>query len=447
MRRIEQKYPAISDIRMRARRRLPHIAWEYLDCGTGDDRGVQRNLDGLANITLLPRLLKGKLDPTIATTLFGQSYNAPFGVAPVGLSGLIWPQAEWMLAAMAAKYRIPYTLSTVAAETPETVGPFAGDMGWFQLYPPHDRQLRDDLLNRAKVNGFHVLVVTADLPTPSRRERMYRAGFRLPPVITRRFILQAALHPVWTLATLRAGLPRLKIMEKYANSMQLSNLAQFVWKNIRGTLSWEYLREVRDQWEGTLIVKGLLHPADAEKAISIGVDGIQVSNHGGRQFNGAPSAIDALPAIVDVVKGRAAVLFDSGIRSGLDIVRAIALGADFVLLGRAFMYGVAALGSRGGDIVTEILIADLKNNMIQIGCESLKELRGVLKSSSSRPIQAGISGPLHYELREQADELKVLIRTLKESTAFHNFNSFRHTIESAVSLSKQSEGWIKSLAK
>jgi L-lactate dehydrogenase (cytochrome) len=283
-----------------------------------------------------------------------------------------------MLAAMAAKYRIPYTLSTVAAETPETVGPFAGDMGWFQLYPPNDRQLRDDLLNRAKVNGFRVLVVTADVPTPSRRERMERAGLRMPPVITPRFILQAALHPAWTLATMRAGSPRLKTMEKYANSMQLSNLAQFVGQNIGGTLSWEYLKEVRDQWEGPLIVKGLLHTADTEQAISIGVDGIQVSNHGGRQFNGAPAAIDALPAIVDVVKGRAAVLFDSGIRSGLDIVRAIALGADFVLLGRAFLYGVAALGSRGGDTVTEILIADLKNNMIQIGCESLIELRGVM---------------------------------------------------------------------
>jgi len=378
MRRLEQKYLAISDLRMRAQRRLPHIAWEYLDCGTGDDRGVQRNLDGLANITLLPRLLKGKLAPTIETTLFGQPYKAPFGVAPVGLSGLVWPQAEWMLAAMAAKYRIPYTLSTVAAETPETVGPFAGDMGWFQLYPPNDRQLRDDLLNRAKVNGFRVLVVTADVPTPSRRERMERAGLRMPPVITPRFILQAALHPAWTLATMRAGSPRLKTMEKYANSMQLSNLAQFVGQNIGGTLSWEYLKEVRDQWEGPLIVKGLLHTADTEQAISIGVDGIQVSNHGGRQFNGAPAAIDALPAIVDVVKGRAAVLFDSGIRSGLDIVRAIALGADFVLLGRAFLYGVAALGSRGGDTVTEILIADLKNNMIQIGCESLIELRGVM---------------------------------------------------------------------
>ncbi len=374
----DPKYPAISDLKKRAQQRIPHVAWEYLDCGTGDDRAVQRNLDGLANITILPRLLKGRLAPKISTTLFGESYNAPFGVAPVGLAGLLWPEADRMLAATAARHRIPFTLSTVATETPETVGPLAGDMGWFQLYPPRDRKLRDDLLKRAKESGFRTLVVTADVPIPSGRERMLRAGLKMPPAITPQFILQAALHPAWTLATLRAGLPRLKTMEKYANSTQLSNLAQFVGENIGGTLSWEYLKEVRDQWEGPIIVKGLLHTRDAEQAISIGVDGIQVSNHGGRQFNGTPAAIDALPAIVEAVNGRVAVLFDSGVYSGLDIMRAIALGADFVMLGRAFIYGVAALGAKGGDVVSDILIADLKNNMMQIGCESLTELSETL---------------------------------------------------------------------
>ncbi len=384
MHHLEQDYPAISDLRRRARRRVPRSIWAFLEGGTGDDQSVQRNLEGLANITLLPRLLKGKFDPTIETTLFGQVYKAPFGVAPVGLSGAIWPQAECLLAAMAAKYRIPYTLSTLAGETPEAVGPFASDMGWFQLYPPRDRQIREDLLTRVKAHGFRVMVVTADVPMPSRRESMTRAGLRMPPVITPRFVLQAALCPAWTLATLQAGLPRLKTMEKYANSTQLSDLLPFVAQNIGGSLSWEYLKEVRDLWEGPLVVKGLLHPADAEQALAIGVDGIQVSNHGGRQFNGSPAAIDALPAIVDVVRGRAAVLFDSGIRSGLDIMRAVALGADFVLLGRAFQYGVAALGSGGGDLVTEILIADLKNNMSQIGCASLTELRGMREMTQSR---------------------------------------------------------------
>src|SRR5262245_1357536 len=377
MRHLEQDYPAISDLRTRARRRVPRSIWAFLEGGTGDDQSVQRNLDGLANVTLLPRLLKGKFDPTIETTLFGQSYNAPFGVAPVGLSGAIWPQAECLLAAMAAKYRIPYTLSTLASETPETVGPFSGDMGWFQLYPPRDRNIREDLLQRVKDNGFRVMVVTADVPMPSRRESMTRAGLKLPPVISPHFMLQAARCPAWTKATLQAGLPRLKTMEKYAHSTQLRDLLPFVAQNIGGSLSWDYLKEVRDLWDGPLVVKGLLHPADAEQALAIGVDGIQVSNHGARQFNGSPAAIDALPAIVDVVKGRGAVLFDSGVRSGLDIMRALALGADFILLGRAFQYGVAALGQTGCELATEILIADLKNNMTQAGCESLKEIREI----------------------------------------------------------------------
>src|SRR5262245_15226206 len=159
----EQDYPAISDLRTRARRRVPRSIWAFLEGGTGDDQSVQRNLDGLAKITLVPRLLKGKFDPTIETTLFGQVYKTPFAVAPVGLSGAIWPPAECLLAARAAKYRLPYTLSTPAGETPETAGTFAGGMGWFQLCPPRDRHIREDLLNRVKAQGFRVMVVTADV--------------------------------------------------------------------------------------------------------------------------------------------------------------------------------------------------------------------------------------------------------------------------------------------
>ena len=388
----EQDYPAIADLRTRARRRVPRSIWAFLEGGTGDDQCVQRNLESLAHITLLPRLLKGKFEPVIETTVFGQSYNAPFGVAPVGLSGAIWPQAECLLAKTAAKYRIPYTLSTLAGETPETVGPLAGDMGWFQLYPPRDLKIREDLLHRVKDSGFRVMVVTADVPMPSRRESMTRAGLKMPPIISPAFVLQAALCPAWTVATLQAGLPRLKTMEKYANTTQLSDLLPFVARNIGGSLSWDYLKEVRDLWEGPLVVKGLLHPADAARAIALGVDGIQVSNHGGRQFNGSPAAIDVLPAIVEVVKGRAEVLFDSGIRSGLDILRALAVGADFVLLGRAFQYGVAALGQAGSDLVMEILIADLKNNMSQTGCASLQEIRGMREMTNSSDT-AALSAP------------------------------------------------------
>ena len=372
-----QDYPEINDLKKRAKGRVPHVSWEYLNCGTGDERGVLRNEEGLAQVTLLPRFMKGYQEPELSTTLFGRRYDAPFGVAPIGLTGLIWPRAEHILATMANQYRIPYCLSTVATQTPEEIGPLVGDMGWFQLYPPREEALRTDLLKRAKDSGFHTLVVTADVPTPSRRERMSRAGLQMPPRLTPHFIVQGILHPQWSLETLKMGLPSLRTMEKYADSKEMAGLASFVRKKIGGTLSWDYLKEVREQWQGDLVIKGLLHPADAEKAIEIGVEGIQVSNHGGRQFNGAPAAIEALAPMVEQVDGRVPVLFDSGVRSGLDIVRALALGADFVFLGRAFMYGVAAFGNEGGNHVAEILRADLINNMLQLGVSTIEEVKAL----------------------------------------------------------------------
>ena len=373
--KLMRQYPSIVDLRDRARKRLPHIAWEYLESGTGDETAVPRNLASMAEVTLVPRFMKGELSLDVATTLFGRSYGAPFGVAPVGVCGLMWPRAERYLASAASRYSIPYCLSTVAAETPETIGPLTGDMGWFQLYPPNDRQLRSDLLNRARDSGFNTLVVTVDVPMPSRRERTTRAGMKVPPRITPGFVWEALRHPVWTANTLRAGLPRLKTMERYAASTSMRDVVAFVEEKMGGGLSWAYLEEVREQWQGPLVVKGLLHPADAERALQVGVDGIQVSNHGARQLDAVPAAIDLLPAIARQVNGRASILFDGGVRSGLDIVRAIALGADFVMLGRAFVYGVAALGSVGADHAVEILLADLKVNMAQLGCSTLKELK------------------------------------------------------------------------
>ena len=372
-----QRFPAISDLQRRAQTRIPHVSWEYLSGGTGEDDGRRRNREGLARITLRPRFLKGVLQPDLSTTLWGQRYEAPFGVAPVGLTGLIWPRAEQILAQTAAKYRFPYTLSTVATQTPETIGPLAGEMGWFQLYPPRREDIRADILQRVKDAGFKVLVLTVDIPAPSRRERMSRAGLEMPPRLTPRFIAQAAVCPEWTYETLREGLPSLKGLHKYADTKQMAGLSDFVRHNIGGTLSWEYMAEVRALWDGPMVVKGIVHPADAVEAIRRGADGIQVSNHGGRQFDGNPAAIDTLPPIVEAVGGKAAIIFDSGVRSGLDIIRALALGADFVMLGRAFMFGVAAFGRTGGDHAAEILLADLKTNMHQLGVASIAEVKAL----------------------------------------------------------------------
>lgn len=372
--KLHTQYPAISDLARRAKQRIPHFAWEYLDSGTGIEDCVARNREALSAITLTPQFMKGVLEPDLRTTLFGVEYTAPFGVAPVGLTGLMWPGAEKILAKAAAEQGVPYTLSTVATEAPETIGPLVGGMGWFQLYPPRDEALRKDLLTRAKAAGFTTLIVTADVPTGSRRERQTRAGVTVPPKTGLRTLYHVAMRPHWALETLRYGQPAFRGLEKYLDSKDMQNMTAFMGKALGGSLDWDYLKAVREEWDGPILLKGVLDAQEAKQAAAMGLDGVVVSNHGGRQFDAAPAAIHALPAIKAAVGDQISVLYDSGIRTGLDIARAIALGADFVLLGRPFMYGVAALGEVGGKHVMEILYEDLKNNMIQVGCREISEL-------------------------------------------------------------------------
>tara|TARA_B100001115_G_C15822414_1_gene409074 strand:- start:303 stop:1277 length:975 start_codon:yes stop_codon:yes gene_type:complete len=319
--------------------------------------------------------MKGAFEPQLTTRLFNIDYAVPFGISPVGLTALMWPRAERILARAAAVYRFPYTLSTAATEAPETIGPLADGMGWFQLYPPRQADIRRDLIHRARDAGFTTMLVTADVPIASRRERQVRAGVVVPPKITPRMLYRCMVRPAWSIATLVAGSPRFRGLEKYINGSDMRDMLTFIGQELGGSLDWDYLDAVRQEWDGPLVLKGILTSAEAERAVALGFDGIMVSNHGGRQFDGAPAAIDALPAIAHAVGGRTKVLFDSGVRGGLDIARALALGADFILLGRAFMYGVAALGRRGGDHVADLLKADLINNMIQLGCTTTAELR------------------------------------------------------------------------
>lgn len=371
---FQNTFPTVDDLAQRAKQRVPPVAWAYLQSGTGSEALLERNRAALQKVTFQPRFCQGPLEPQIKATLFGKTYAAPFGIAPIGLTGLIWPRIECMLAESANTHQIPYTLSTVATETPETVGPFAGNMGWFQLYPPKELALCQKLLTRAWEAGFRTLLVTADVPMASRRERTKRAGLQMPPKITPRLFWQGVTHPNWTLATLRRGLPRLRTIEAYTAYKDMKFVSGYVGNRLGGTLDWAYCERIKEMWKGPVVLKGILHPADAEKAVNIGLDGVLVSNHGGRQFDGAPAAIDALPAIAQAVGQKTTVLFDSGLRSGLDIMRAIALGADFVLLGRAFVYGAAALGRYGGEHVITLLMDDLKNNMVQLGVERLADI-------------------------------------------------------------------------
>lgn len=369
------RFPAIDDLAKKAKSRLPHVSWEYLESGTGTESLLQRNRNAFEAITFTPRFCKGNLEADINTKLFGRSYACPIGIAPVGLTGLIWPKSEHYLAASANRNNIPFCLSTVATETPETIGPLVGSNGWFQLYPPKEMELAASILSRARSAGFHTLVITADVPMASRRERTKRAGLTMPPKITPKLIWQGITHPVWSYHTLRHGLPRLRTVESYTENTDFKFVSGFVGNRLGGTLDWDYCEQLKSMWKGPAVIKGILHPDDAQKAIDIGLDGIWVSNHGGRQFNGAPASIEVLPDIAAMVGGQVPIIFDSGVRTGLDIMKALYLGADFVMLGRPFLYGVAAIGKYGADHVINILSDDLKNNMVQLGVASISELK------------------------------------------------------------------------
>jgi len=374
-RQLIEKYPSISDMQKLATKRIPFLSREYLEAGTGDEFALSRNREGFQDVVITPGILKGEIDPDLTTELLGIKYNAPFGIAPVGLTGLIWPGAEFFLAKTASKYKIPHCLSTVATQTPESIGPLVGDMGWFQLYPPKEEAIWKDLLDRAATAGFHTLVVTADVPIPSRRERTKRAGLRMPPKTTLKMVWDTLMHPHWLKGVMKYGSPSLKTIEKYTEDKSRAAVAQYVNDNLGGTLSWEYLSELKKYWNGDIILKGVLDRENAQRAVDAGVGGIVVSNHGGRQFDAAPAPIQVLPDIVEAVGQQTAVMFDSGVTNGMDVIKALHLGADFVFLGRAFLYGLAALGEHGATHVCEILIDELKNNMMQMGVGSIKEIR------------------------------------------------------------------------
>lgn len=373
---LHSTYPAISDLRTAAKRRIPHFVWEYLDSATGNEATKARNRAKLDEVLMMPSILHGEMVPDLSVNLLGQTLPLPFGVAPVGMSGLIWPDAERLLASNAAKLGIPYTLSTVATRTPEDVAPHLGAQGWFQMYPPRDDGIRSDMLARAKSAGFHTLVLTVDVPVASRRERQLRGGLQQPPKLTPRLLAQVAMCPNWAIGTATLGMPRMRLMDSYADHVKgqtegLSSTAH-VGYLLRTSPDWDYLTDLRAEWDGPLIVKGVLNVADVARLESAGVDAIWLSNHAGRQFDAAPAPIEILQHVRAATK--LPLIFDSGIEGGLDILRALALGADFVMLGRAWHYALGALGEKGPAHLADMLKSDLAANMGQIGAQRLSDV-------------------------------------------------------------------------
>lgn len=366
---------SIDDMRRRARRRMPHVAWEYLDSGTGPEQGVARNIRAMEAVTLTPRFFIDATAPDLGTRFLGQDFAAPFGVAPVGLQSLMWPGAEVMLARAAGKAGVPYCLSTVAGETLEAVAKAAGERFWFQLYAPVDADIRRDLLRRAAEAGARALVVTVDVPLSSRRERQKRAGVGMPPRMTPGFVADLLLHPAWLAATLSRGTPRFRVIERYASKGEATDIAGFIGRRFSLAVTPEILAEIRSEWAGPLLVKGVMHPDDVEISLQAGADGIWVSNHGARQLDPVPSAVEVLPGLVEAVAGRAPIAFDSGVRNGGDIARAVALGAEMVFLGRPFVWAVGAHGRHGATHAMTLLREELANVMGQVGARSAAELR------------------------------------------------------------------------
>ncbi len=373
---LDQTYPAISDLKARARRRVPHFVWEFFDSATGTESVLPRNRAALDRVLFHPAILTGEFTPDLSCTLMGRDYAVPFGIAPVGMSGVIWPDAERRLARFAGSVGVPYGLSTVASQTPETVGPEAGGMGWFQLYPPRAPEVFDDMLARAWDSGFQTLVLTADVPVASRRERQTRGGLTNPPRLTPRLVAQVAQCPSWAMGMLKTGMPRMRTLDRYAEQKTSLPQTAHVGYLIRTSPDWDYLARLRDRWKGKLVVKGVMEASPVERLEASGVDAIWVSNHAGRQFDGARASIDALPEIRAAT--RLPLIFDSGIEGGLDIMRALALGADFVMLGRAWHYALAALGEAGPPHLHELLVKDMISCMGQIGARCLSDLPGRL---------------------------------------------------------------------
>jgi L-lactate dehydrogenase (cytochrome) len=366
-------------MKAKARWRIPGFAWEYMTGGIGLEENVRRNTDDLQQVLFLPRYMSEAQQPDLSTTIFGQRLDAPFGVAPVGLAGLQWPGCEPPIAAAARSHNVLHVLSTHATTSLETMKTHSGPVGWFQLYPPRDPAMESDMIGRAARAGYDVLVVTVDIPGVTRRDKDIRNGLSVPPNFDLRTVWHAATRPHWLLRLARHGIPHFDNLTPYApKGASTRELYDFLGSVLSNHITADRFRQIRDQWKGKVVVKGVLDPEEAAAYMALGADGIIVSNHGGRQLDAAPSSVSMLPLVRKRLGPDAVVMVDGGVRSGLDIARMIALGADYVFLGRPFIFSVAAIGDAGPAHLIDVLKQELRGTMWQLGCPRLSELHDFL---------------------------------------------------------------------
>ncbi|MGS5087157.1 alpha-hydroxy acid oxidase [Hydrogenophaga sp. A37] len=367
----------VNDWREAARRSLPRFVFEYLDGAAEDGLGLVRNRTALDAVTLAPRVLRDtrQIDPSI--TLLGQTWAQPFGIAPTGLNGLVRPGGDLMGAAAAQAMGVPFVLSTASNERLEAVREAApnGQL-WLQLYVMEDHSIAEQMLRRARLARFDALVLTVDVAVSGLRERDVRNGFKLPFKPTPSLVLDLLRHPAWSMRLAAGGAPQFaNLVENPGARMSAQAQAALLARAMDRGLDWASLRWLRQHWDGPLILKGILHPDDARRALEEGVDALIVSNHGARQLDLAPASITQLPAIVDAVHDRLPVLMDSGIRRGADVARALALGAHAVLIGRPVLYGLAVDGQAGVQSVLQTLADELERNLILLGEADVGSLR------------------------------------------------------------------------
>lgn len=366
----------VDDLRSAARRRLPKGLFEFLDRGSEDELALAGNLAAFRRVRLLPRVLVDMSERSPATSLFGTPMAMPLAIAPTGLAGLCWHEGELALARAAAKAAVPIAVSTGSLTAIETIVREAGGRVWFQTNIWPDRRHSLELVERAERAGCEALILTVDNPVTPNREYNARNGFRIPFRLSPRAALDMLSHPAWLLGVIgryvaAGGMP---VHANHPAAFQTSILGEGRHGERSDTVAWPELALLRERWPRTLIVKGVLRPADAEEAVRRGADAVIVSNHGGRHLDAAPATLDMLPLVVAAVGRRVPVLMDGGVRRGSDVVKALALGARAVLVGRATLYGLAAAGKDGAAAALDFLRQEMVRTMAYLGCRSVEEL-------------------------------------------------------------------------
>ncbi len=365
----------LDDLRRMAKRRLPKIAYDFIEGGADDEDGLDRAVDAFRDWRIVPRFMVDVTQRQQKTTLFGREYASPFGIAPTGIAGLFRPGADMMLAEAAREGDIPFIMSGSATGSIEDLARVAPEHGWYQLYPARSWSISEGMVGRARDAGLSTLVLTVDVPCPSNRERNVRNGFARPLRMSLRTRLEALTHPGWMLEYLRTGMPMFDNWATYAKAGATADeVADFVVAESYPALTWADVEKLRRMWPRNLVLKGIMHPDDATRAADLGVDGIMVSNHGARQLDRSPAPLDVLPAIDAAVGDRMTLMLDGGVRRGSDALIAQCLGARFVFMGRSTLYGVAAAGKPGAARAIAIMKREIDLAMAQMGCPSIDRL-------------------------------------------------------------------------